>query len=79
MLRTTIFTDEASLREIKDISRHENRPVSEIIREALSLYINLKKAPAKKLSIIGIGESERMDISEAYEDLLWQETKFKNR
>ena len=72
MKRTTIFTEEYLYKEIKDISNEENRSVSEVIREAMEIYINQKRQKKKKLSFIGIGNSGRKDIAENHEELLWK-------
>lgn len=70
MKRTTIFADEELLKEIQDISKEENKSVAEVMREAMKVYIRQKRKGARKLSFIGIGASERNDISERHEELL---------
>ncbi|MCD6569764.1 MAG: ribbon-helix-helix protein, CopG family [Deltaproteobacteria bacterium] len=72
MRRTTIFADDALLNEMKELARQEQKSVAELVRAAMDLYIRTKRKPAKKLSIIGIGESSRSDIAETHEELLWQ-------
>ena len=71
MQRTTIFADEYVLREIKELAKQEKRSASDLIREALTQYLNAKKAPSTRLSFIGIGDSGRTDLSEKHEELLW--------
>ena len=72
MKRTTIFADDTILSEMKYLAEQEHRSVAELIRDAMSQYIQQKRAPMQKLSFIGIGASQRSDISEKCEELLWQ-------
>lgn len=70
--RTTIFADDELLYEIKEISKEESKSVAQVVREALSNYINQKGLKKKKISFIGIGDSGRSDIAEKSEELLWK-------
>ena len=72
MKRTTIFADDSVLDEIKYLAQQEHRSVAELIRDAMSQYVQRKRIPVQKLSFIGIGASQRNDISEKCEELLWQ-------
>ena len=72
MKRTTIFAEEELFKEIKDISKEENRSLADVIREAMENYINQKRQKKKRLSFIGIGNSGRKDIAENHEELLWK-------
>lgn len=72
MRRTTIFADDSLIREIKEISKEENRSVAEIVREAMQNYIKQKRYKKKKLSFIGIGDSGMRNIAERHEELLWK-------
>ena len=72
MRRTTIFAEDDLLNEIKELAQQEKKSVAEVIREAMVQYIGDRKAPARKLSIIGIGESGRRDVAEKSEELLWR-------
>jgi hypothetical protein len=60
-----------SMREIKEISKEENKSVAEIMREAMQNYTKQKKFK-KKISFIRIGSSGRKDIAERHEELLWK-------
>jgi len=71
MQRTTIFADEYLLREIKDLAKQKKRSVAEVIREALTEYIDSRKAPAARPAFVGLGDSGRADLSEKHEGLLW--------
>lgn len=73
MKRTTIFADEFLIKEIKEISKEENKSVAGVIREAMENYIQQKRQTTRKLSFIGAGNSGRRDIAEKHENLLWQE------
>ncbi|MEW5745148.1 MAG: ribbon-helix-helix protein, CopG family [Nitrospirota bacterium] len=72
MKRTTIFAEDDLLREIKEISKDEDRSVAEVIREAMVVYVAQKRRKARKLSFIGIGDSGRRSVSERHEELLWK-------
>lgn len=75
MRRTTIFADDDLLNEIKELAREERRSAAELIREAIVDYIARKHEPVgKKLTFIGIGESGRSDVSETFEELLWEKS-----
>jgi metal-responsive CopG/Arc/MetJ family transcriptional regulator len=71
MKRSTIFVDNDLLRQIKEISKEENKSVAEIMREAMQNYTKQKKFK-KKISFIRIGSSGRKDIAERHEELLWK-------
>lgn len=72
MKRTTIFADDDLLKEIRDISREEQRSVADIMREAMQSYIKRKRRGKKKLSFIGMGSSGKRDVAERHEELLWK-------
>ena len=71
MKRTTIFIDEEIEQEIKLIARQRGKKVSEIIREAIDDYLS-KHRKHKKYSFVGLGSSNRSDISENHEEELWK-------
>ena len=73
MRRTTIFAEDALLNEMKHLASMEKKSVAEVVREAMEQYIASKQKPARKLSLIGVGESDRSDIAEKSEELLWPE------
>lgn len=72
MKRTTIYVDDSLIKEIKEISKEENRSIADVLREAMENYIKHKVYRKKKLSFIGIGNSGRKDIAERHEELLWE-------
>jgi len=74
MKRTTIFADTDLMNEIKEISKEENRSMAEVIREAILNYIKQKRHKRAKVSFIGLGSSNRKDIAEMHEELLWRKT-----
>jgi len=71
MKRTTIFIDEEIDQELKLIARQKGKRVSEIIREAIDDYLS-KHKKHKKCSFVGLGNSNRSDISENHEEDLWK-------
>ena len=50
MKRTTIFADDALIKEFKDLSKEENRSVAEMVREAMEVYVKQRRQKKKKLS-----------------------------
>jgi metal-responsive CopG/Arc/MetJ family transcriptional regulator len=73
MKRTTIFADDYLMRELKEISKEENKSVAGVIREAMERYVRQKRRSKRKLSFIGISNSGKKNIAEKHEDLLWKE------
>ncbi|RUM30060.1 MAG: DNA-binding protein [Aquifex sp.] len=71
MKRTTIFINEETEQEIKLIAKQKQKSVAEVIREAINEYIS-KYKKAKKYPFIGLGSSNRSDISETHEEELWE-------
>jgi metal-responsive CopG/Arc/MetJ family transcriptional regulator len=70
MKRSTIFIDEDLEADIKHLARVTGKKVSHLIREALKEYVNKSKSKNEPF-FVGIGRSGKKDISEAYEDRLW--------
>jgi metal-responsive CopG/Arc/MetJ family transcriptional regulator len=76
MKRTTIFADENMLRDLKEISEQDNKSVAEVVREAITSYVRVRRKKRKaQPGFVGIGKSGRNDIAEKYEELLWQKLK----
>jgi hypothetical protein len=75
MKRTTIFIDEALESDMQLLAKKNGRPVSALVREAVSEYVrkNQRKA-AFTLSFLGVGRSGCGDTAERHEDLLWSES-----
>lgn len=67
MKRTTIFTDDETLRALKQIARADGISLAAVVRRALATYI-ARHRPL--LSFVGIGESTRGDVAERAEELL---------
>lgn len=74
MKRTTIFAEDALIKEFKDLSKEENRSVAEMVREAMEQYVRQRQQKKKKLSFIGIGESGKRNVAEKHEEFLWRKT-----
>ena len=70
MKRSTIFIDEDLDADIKHLARVTGKKVSHLIREALKEYVKRSKNK-KQPFFVGIGRSGKEDISETYEDKLW--------
>ncbi|AFY62381.1 hypothetical protein [Synechococcus sp. PCC 6312] len=56
---------------LEAIAKNQDKTVSDLVQEALNLYVfALQRVQAKS---VGLGESEYSDLSERVDDLLWQE------
>ncbi len=74
MKRTTIFADEDVLAALREIAQKEGVSIAELVRKALKRFIADQQKDRKLLSILGIGQSGRTDISERFEELVWKDT-----
>ncbi len=74
MKRTTIFADEDVLAALREIAQKEGVSIAELVRKALKRFIADHQKDRKLLSILGIGQSGRTDISERFEELVWKDT-----
>lgn len=74
MKRTTIFADDALIREFRNLAHEENRSIAEVVREAMEQYLRQKRRKRRALSFIGVGSSGRTDVAERHEELLWRES-----
>ena len=73
MKRTTIMVEEELIYELKQMAKEQNKSTSNIIREALALYVaeQHRIAPPKNplLGLMGIGESiEPTDVSDGQDE-----------
>lgn len=63
MKRTTIMVEEKLLYEIKQLAEQQNKSASNVIREALAMYVTeqYRVAPPENplLGLVGLGESEQ--------------------
>lgn len=71
MKRTTVYLPEEADLALKGLAQRTKRSQAELIREAIEQYL-LKEEQTLPRSI-GMGTSGRTDLSERYEELLWQE------
>jgi hypothetical protein len=73
MKRTTLFIDEAVDHELHAVARRKGVPVSSLVRESLSHYLEDEKRGHKlSLRFLGRGRSGKKDIAERHEELLWR-------
>ena len=63
MKRTTIFTDQDTLHELKRIAYEQGQPVSAVIREALAQYVSTRRPAARRFSFTWIGDSGLGDLA----------------
>lgn len=75
MKRTTILAEEELLLRLKAQALHEERSLSEIVREALQEYLRTHQKGSKRLSFHAMGASVITDTAERAEELLGQEIK----
>lgn len=74
MKRTTLFADEEIMYRIKRIAEEEDKSAASVVREALVKYVSERSQGHPLLSLAGIGNSGRSDLSEKHEELLWRES-----
>ena len=74
MLRTTVYLEEDTVLEIRQLADAENRSQAEIIRDAVKIYLDQTRVQNRRPSLPGIGtfHSGRKDVSEQAEVLLRQ-------
>lgn len=68
MVKTTVYMDEETARQLRERARREGRPQAELIREALRAHLQGDSRP--ELRGVGAFRSGRGDVSERAEELL---------
>jgi len=69
MQKTTVYMDEETYRQLKQIARRQQRAPAERIREAVAEY-TARHAQGKKPRSIGAFKSGRRDLGSRAEELL---------
>jgi len=68
------MADEEILMELKAIAEKEKKTTSQVIREALAAYVVARRSERREknplLALVGLGESEEIDVSERDEEIL---------
>jgi predicted transcriptional regulator len=67
--KTTVYLDDASYEQLKEIARAEGRSPALLVREAVAEYA-ARKRPNRVPRCIGVGHSGRGDVAERAEELL---------
>lgn len=67
--KTTIYLDPADYRRLKALARVQDRPVAQLIREAVAEYAR-RHASTPTPRSIGAGRSRRGNVAERAEELL---------
>src|SRR5262245_33719804 len=74
MKRTTVFLDEGLESDLQSLARRSGSPVSSLVREALSRYVQqAKKEQPFRLRFLGVGRSGHSDTAERNEELLFRD------
>jgi predicted transcriptional regulator len=68
-IKTTVYLEKEDYERIKGIARAESRLPAELVREALSQYVERKGAKRRPKSI-GSGHSRKGDVAARAEELL---------
>ena len=68
-IKTTVYLDEADYEHLKDMARAEHRAPAELLREALSAYVEHHRSRRRPKSV-GIGRSGKGHVAERAERLL---------
>jgi len=72
MRRTTIFLPESLDRQLQQFARHHDRPVAEIVREALTAHLDANRQPFRMPETFDSGET---DVSERIDELAFKNFK----
>jgi len=70
MKRTTVYLDELTDLELAGLARQQERSKAELIREALSSYVERQGMPRPLPRSVGMGRSGVPDLAERDEELL---------
>lgn len=70
MKRTTIFLTETLERQLQQFARHHDRPVAEVVREALTAHLEAHRQPFRMPETFDSGET---DVSERFDELLFKD------
>lgn len=65
--------DERTLDQLQDLAQQQDRPLTEVIREAIATYLTKQPHNGKRFSFVGIGHSGRQDIAARAEEILEDE------
>ena len=69
MKRTTIFLPESLERQLQQFARHHDRPVAEVVREALTAHLEAHRKPFQMPETF---DSGRSDTVERFDELLFK-------
>ncbi|ADI14519.1 CopG family transcriptional regulator [Truepera radiovictrix] len=70
MKRTTVYVDEKTDLELAHLARQQGRPKAELVREALSRYVERQRTPRPLPRSVGMGRSGLPDLAERTDELL---------
>jgi predicted transcriptional regulator len=70
MKRTTIFLPESLERQLQQFARNQDRPVAEVVREALTAHLEAHRKPFQMPETF---DSGRTDVAERFDELLFQD------
>lgn len=69
MKRTTIFLPESLERQLQQFARHHDRPVAEVVREALTAHLDAHRKPFQMPQTFDSGHT---DTAERFDELLFK-------
>jgi plasmid stability protein len=69
MKRTTIFLPESLERQLQQFARHHDRPVAEVVREALTAHLDANRRPFRMPETFDSGHT---DTAERMDELLFK-------
>jgi hypothetical protein len=73
MKRTTIFIPEALEADLQRYARRAKKPAAWVVREAVATFLSNRAGPASLPASIGLGKSGRNDLSERFDELLFDD------
>jgi predicted transcriptional regulator len=68
---TAVYLPDEIEHSLQQLVQQTGKPKAELIQEAIEAYLENQKYPSPRS--IGIGASDRGDLSERVDDLLWRE------
>ena len=72
MQPTTILLPDETQQALQILAQQEGKTLDEIVQQAIQFYVS--STQKKKPQSIGMGKSNRTDLSERVDELLWQDS-----
>lgn len=70
MTRTTLYLDEGEYQKLKQLARQQRKPPAELVRAAISDYLQRHRRPSPLPKSLGVGDSGLSDLASRDEHYL---------